>query len=136
MSELEVCDRLYYSDLSNKKREIMKEYLSLLNQKKYTEASNYLNSHNAMDDEKRGVWFVGAELLSFIDGEIKKSATYANEMDIQKKIFITLDDEELYPNNIFTGAHWIGQIDNDNILISYNSDISELYTGNETGLIE
>lgn len=134
--EFKVCDRLYYSDLSNKKRELMQEYLSLLTQGKYTDASNFLNSHNAMSNERDGVWFTGAELLSFIDHEIKKSVNYVNGMDVIKKIFVTLEDEEIYPEDIFDGAHWISNIDNDNILNLYVSGISELYTGNEIGLIE
>ena len=134
--EIEITDRLYYSDLSNKKRRIMQEYLSLLKDKRYSDASNFLNSHNAMNDEKNGVWFIGAELLSFLDNEVLKCTEYANEAEIQKKIFVTLDDITAYPTDIFDGAHWIGDLDLNNLTIGYESGISELYTGNETGLIE
>ena len=134
--EFQVCDRLYYSDLPNKKREIMQQYLTLLKQEKYSEASAFLNSNNAMNDEKEGVWFIGAELLSYIDEEIKKCADYVNSMEIIKKIFVTIDEQHPYPDDIFDGAHWISDLDVENLVISYESDISELYTGNETGLIE
>lgn len=141
----EICERLYYSDLTNAKRELMIQYQTLLKNRRYTDATSFLYENSALRKnpsetrihEKEGLWYLGKELLDFIDTEIKKCVDNANEMEVIQKIFITVDDEQHpYPTEIYDGAHWIGDIDNENIVIDYASNISELYTGNETGLIE
>lgn len=134
MADLEICKRLYYSDLSNSKRNKMVEYLKLLNDQEYSKASEYLNNNNAMFDEKTGVWFIGAELLKYFEQEIVKCMNYVDSLEPLKKVVVDLEG---YPEDkLENGTHFIsGEIANI-VGVEIGAGIADLYAGNELGRIE
>lgn len=128
----QIDNRLYFSDITNNKRQIMEEYQQLLNEKHYSDAADLLNDNNALYDEENGIWTLNADTLSLLEDMLVKTEEYAEELDPTSIMRFTSG----YPLDLQNGMHWISSAEGMGLELELLSDISELYTGNDTGLIE
>lgn len=128
----QIDNRLYFSDITNDKRHIMEVYQQLLLDKHYSEATEYLRENNALNDEEHGVWVLNADVLSLFEDMIVKIDEYVDELDPSSVMRFTHG----YPTDLEDGIHWVSDAQGMSFELQLLSDISGLYTGNDTGLIE